>query len=171
MTLNPRLSSVRPVRTPLLVCLLFLLLADVLSVEAGITFEVQVVGAPSSSPNSTNQTGLNITVLGSNTTLLLDSRLKSSAAPGNSTDTSGSDDLNLSWWWWVMIGGGFFILIAVLVVTAVFYSDYAKHLMGYKTLAESGDATSKTGAKVIEVALVHPCRPPPCAMMSVQGYP
>lgn len=172
MTSTRLLSFYRPPSSLLLVGLL-LLLADVIpTVEAGTTFDVQFIGAPATPLNATtNQSGLNMTVLGSNTTLLLDSHLKS--APGNSTDTSsGSNDTDLSWWMWLMIGGGFFILIVVLVVTAVFYSDYAKHLMGYKQVPEGGEATaSKTAVKVIEVDLVHPCRPPPCVLMSDGGIP
>ncbi len=137
-----------------------------------MTVEVEVLDAPASTPNATtNQSGLNLTFLGSNSTLLLDLRLKSDA-PGNSTDTSsGSDDPHLSWWVWVMIGGGFFILIVVLVVTAVFYSDYAKHLMGYNQVpaAGGGDAAGKTAMRVIEVDLVHPCQAPMIMLSAAPG--
>lgn len=109
--------------------------------------------------NATNQSGLNVTVLDSNTTLFLDSRPKNA---GNATNTTndGSDDPDLAWWAWAMIGGGFLLLIVVLGVTAAFYSDYAKRLMGYNQVPEAADAQPRAGAKVIEVELVHPCRPP-----------
>ena len=148
----------------------YLLLMDVIPAAeaAGATIEVQIINPQPSLSNLTNQSDLNITVLSANTVLLLDSRLKSPAS-GNSTDTSGSDDPNISWWLWIMIGGGFFLLIVVLVLTAVFYSDYAKHLMGYKQLppAEPG---MPTAGKVIQVELVHPCQHP-AAMMMVSGSP
>jgi hypothetical protein len=114
-------------------CVYLLLMGAIPTAEAGATVEVEIINPQPSLPNLTNQSDLNITVLSANTVLLLDSRLKSPAS-GNSTDTSGSDDPTISGWLWIMIGGGFFLLIVVLVLTAVFYSDYAKHLMGYKQL-------------------------------------
>lgn len=150
---------------------MLLLLADVLpAVEAGTTIGMQFFGASPPENAANNQTGLNYTVLDSNTTLLVDSRPKPT---GNSTDTSGgTDDPNLAWWVWAMIGGGFLILIVVLGVTAAFYSDYAKRLMGYNQVPEGGgEAQTKTGIKVIEVDLVHPCRPPHMMISAGQMIP
>ena len=150
------------------VYMILLLLADVIPLaEAGMTFDVRLLAA--SAVTNTDLSGLNMTVLNSNTTLLLDSRPK---IPGNHTTPSdGSDDPDLSWWAWILIGAGFFILILVLVVTAVFYSDYAKRLAGYDKLPPPEAVQPNAGMKVIEVALVHPCRPPATAMMSIGSIP
>jgi hypothetical protein len=144
-----------------LLLLLLLIFVDAVAAQTGIDAEIILLTGAPNSTNTTNQTGFDFTILASNTTLLLDSRRKP-VSPGNSTATSTTDD-GLSWWAWLMIGGGFFILILVLIVTAVFYSDYAKNLLGYKRLppgseGEAANTNARMGVKVIEVDLVHPCR-------------
>jgi hypothetical protein len=141
--------------------LLLLIFVDAVAAQTGTIADIMLLFGARNSTNATNQTGFNFTILASNTTLLLDSRPKP-VSPGNSTATSTADD-GLSWWVWGMIGAGFFILTVVLIVTAVFYSDYAKTMLGYKQLppgseGEAARSNARMGVKVIEVDLVHPCR-------------
>ncbi len=122
-----------------------LFLADIVAAQ-GMNLEVVLLERTSTDP------GLVFSVLSSSTFLSLIANPKDPST-GNATNTNDEDS---EWGWlvWVLIGGGFFILLIILVLTAVFYSDYAKHLMGYRQMPEQAN----TGSRVIEVELVHPLR-------------
>lgn len=133
--------------------LILLFLADIVAAQTGMILEVVLLGSNSSNlENTSSSPGLDFSVLSSSSFLSLIAQPKD-ASTGNTTNTS-EDDSEWGWLVWALIGGGFFILLIILVLTAVFYSDYAKHLMGYKPMPEQAN----TGARVIEVELVHPLR-------------
>lgn len=122
--------------------------------STGGQFVMEVVGASNSS--MINASGLNFSLLGTNTDFNL--VLLPKISPGNTTSTDDSST-NLDWWWWALIAGGGAILIIVLILVAVFFADFAgiKKYMGYEKVAAQID--SGKSRKIIEVALVQPCAP------------
>lgn len=126
--------------------------------STGGYFLIEAVGVNSSSPNSLNVSGANVTLLGTNT--VFDLALLPKISPGNSTKTttaaaeaSTTDDA-WAWWVWALIGGAGLILIVTFILFVVFYSEFKTMIQGYNKVA-SQQAVYKD-RKVIEVTLVQP---------------
>ena len=128
--------------------------------STGGYYAIELPGAVNVS--SVNISGVNLTNLGTDTSL--DVVLNPKPPPGNTTDTGSSTSDGLSWWAWVMIGVGGVFLVTILILVAVFYADIKKY-MGYEQLpnpnpnpktAGGGMGSQAAGRKIIEVALVHP---------------
>lgn len=147
--------------------ILFLLAMFLASAEAGMELIIEIPSAPANSTNQTgpsNKTGLNLTVLDANTTIDVDTRLKS-PPPDNSTSTKDDSISTLEWGLIAACGVSFVMIVALVIVFGVFYSDYKKRLTGYNQVAPEppGSAPLPTaggrmGSRVIEVNLVHPCQ-------------
>jgi hypothetical protein len=125
------------------------------AVEAGMTVVVQYDPTPITS-NNTNATELNYTTLSSSSEFGLNVSAKNpSDLPGNSTDTSTTEEAGLSLWSWLIIGGGFLALLAVIIGL---YVDERNRLDGYEKMITSGTPPiPASGGRVISVALVHSC--------------
>jgi hypothetical protein len=123
--------------------------------STGGHFVMDVIGASNSS--AINASGLNFSLLGTNTDFNL--VLLPKLSPGNTTSTSDSSS-GLDWWEWALIAGAGVILIIMLILIAVFYADFAgiKKYMGYEKVGARIDNTVRN-QKVIEVELVQPCAP------------